>query len=139
MIYNYTMENYSAVKSKLIGTGIWMNLKNIISMERNQTHTQTHRHKNYTLTIGFYLQKAEEQAKLLCHSRSKNNGFQSRVERKGHKRPFRVMKALLMVIHIYKTVKINQNERLRSVNFIEYKCYSNSNRNHKMWTKFLLK
>ena len=32
--------------------------------------------------------------------------------RKDHKRPFRVMKALLMVIHIYKTVKINQSECL---------------------------
>lgn len=60
MIYNYTMENYSAMKSKLIGTGIWMNLTSIILTERNQTHRETHRHKNYTLTIGFYLQKAEE-------------------------------------------------------------------------------
>lgn len=37
------MENYSAMKGKLIGTGIWMNLTSIILTERNQTekHTDT--------------------------------------------------------------------------------------------------
>ena len=64
MAHDHATEDYSAAKSKLIGTGIWMNLKIIILTERNQTHRQTHkhthRHKNYTLTIGFYLQKAEE-------------------------------------------------------------------------------
>ena len=60
MAHDHATEDYSAAKSKLIGTGIWMNLKIIILTERNQTLRHTHRQKNYTLTIGFYLQKAEE-------------------------------------------------------------------------------
>ena len=34
------MEYYSAIKSKLIGTGIWMNLKIILGGKKPKTHTQ---------------------------------------------------------------------------------------------------